>query len=583
MIRKFLSLLLIGLSLTAMAHGQAPQVAGNWPQWRGPNRDGISPETGLLKEWPKEGPPLLWEAEGLGVGVVPVSVAGGRIFTIGERDKEEFAIALNEKDGKEVWRARLGPAAPGLNVMRWLSQRCPTIDGDRAYFVTALGELICLEVSNGKELWRKNYRKDFDGRPGNWGFCDFPLVDGDRLICTPGSKTATLLALNKKTGEILWKCVCPGDDRCTYSTVVVAEIGGIKQYIHQLEKGIVGVAAEDGKFLWRYDKIAAPQGNIHTALLKGDLVFCSCGWGVGCALLRLSRDGDSIKVEEVYRTRHSFDSWLGGSVLIGDHVHTSEGFRIELKTGRLAEQVRRGGRVTMASADGHLYHRVGNNLVSLTAITEEGYVKRSEFKFPTVSKEPQWTTPVIVGGRLYLRDQDTLYCYDIKAKPHSRGPRPPFVPTPQDVVEKMLELADIKRTDTVVDLGCGDGRIVVTAAQKYGCTAKGYDLDKECLRRAMESVQKNQLQKQVQIIDEDIFNVDLGSVDVVMLYLWPTSNVKLIPQLEKMKRGSRIVSHAADMKGIVPDKVITVKSKDDEQERKLYLWTIPLKKEEPPK
>ena len=164
--------------------------------------------------------------------------------------------------------------------------------------------------------------------------------------------------------------------------------------------------------------------------------------------------------------------------------------------------------------------------------------------------------------------------------PPARGPRTPFVPSPQDVVEKMLELAKVKKADLVVDLGCGDGRIVVTAARKYGCKSIGYDLDKECLRKAEESVGKNQLGDQVRIIREDIFNVDLSQVDVVTLYLWPSANEKLIPQLEKMKPGSRIVAHAIAIPGVVPDRVIPFTSQDDGQERKLYLWTLPLKKEQ---
>ena len=215
-------------------------------------------------------------------------------------------------------------------------------------------------------------------------------------------------------------------------------------------------------------------------------------------------------------------------------------------------------------------------LAAVLLVGVTGLDVASQAAGPGTLSRPPAGAGVPAGARL-------LHCEDVSTRPRSRGPRPPFVPTPQDVVDKMLELAAVKQTDTVVDLGCGDGRIVVTAARKYGCQGIGYDLDQECLRLARDRVKASRLGGRVRIIEEDIFHVDLSKADVVTLYLWPTTNVRLLPQLENMKPGARVVSHAADIKGVVPDKVITVKSADDEQERKLYLWTLPLKKEAPPK
>jgi hypothetical protein len=312
-------------------------LAADWPQWRGPERSNASAETDLLREWPKEGPSLLWKAEGLGEGTPSLAVAGGRIFTLGYRAEKEFAIALSEKDGKQLWTTPVGFTVPEMRIMRWLSQRTPTVDGDRLYVITAAGSLICLDTASGKERWRKDYAKDFGAKRGQWGFCDFPLVDGDRLICTPGSGEATLVALHKVTGEVIWKCSVPGEDRSTYSAVIVAEIGGVRQYVNQLEKGVVGVAATDGKLLWRYDRIGARGGNVHTAVVKGDKVFCSCGWGSGCALIQLIPEKQEFKVQEIYAVKHPFDSWLGSSVLIGEHATVpTSGSRSRLRRVSLA-------------------------------------------------------------------------------------------------------------------------------------------------------------------------------------------------------------------------------------------------------
>lgn len=212
---------------------------------------------------------------------------------------------------------------------------------------------------------------------------------------------------------------------------------------------------------------------------------------------------------------------------------------------------------------------------------------------PERSQQPACTFPVLAGGRLYLRDQEILLCYDLRADRPAVPPAPEklpaekqgrlpdavFIPSPQDVVEKMLELAKVKKEDVVVDLGCGDGRIPVTAAKQYGCKAIGYDLDEECIKLALARVKDNKVEDLVRIVHEDVFKVDLSNADVVTLFLLPQLNAKLIPQLEKMKPGARIVSHAFDMKGVMPDKVVAYTSKEDDVERKLYLWTLPLKRE----
>jgi outer membrane protein assembly factor BamB len=556
------------------------RAPGQWHQWRGPGRSNVSRETGLLGEWPKAGPPLAWRADGLGEGAPSVAVSGGRVFVLGYRDDEEFLTALQAKDGKRLWSQPIGPAAKEWSSMRYLSQRTPTVDDEQVYAFTARGELICLNVATGDERWRKDYVKDFAGKPGLWGYCDFPLVDDDKLICTPGAKEATVVALRKDTGKVIWQCAVPGAKRGTYGGIVAANIAGVRQFVHQLEHSVVGIGASDGKLLWQFSPFGDERGNVHTPIIHGDHVFVSCGWGVGCALLKIVRAKDGFRVETLYRSKTLLDSWLGSSVLLGDHVHTAEGLCIELKSGTLARRLgmRRG---TLVGAEGALYHRSGDNVLTLTQVTAKGeYVAKGDFRAPLHSTEPAWTFPVIAGRRLYLRNHDVLLCYDLAEKsPRRRGPDAIFVPTPQDVVEKMLELAEVKKEDFVADLGCGDGRIVVTAAKKYGCRAVGRDLDPECVRMSKAAVTEAGVGGLVRIEHADLFDMDLSEASVATLYLGSKLNVKLIPQLEKMKPGSRIVSHAFDIPGIKPDKVISYVSREDEIARTLYLWTIPLKKE----
>lgn len=473
--------------------------------------------------------------------------------------------------------------------MRWLLQRTPTVDGDRVYIFTARGELVCLATADGKEHWRKDYVKDFGGRRPSFGYVDYPLVDGDKLICTPGGSTATMIALNKKSGELLWKCGVLQSSAAAYGAVVVTEVGGIRQYVNFFNNGVVGVST-DGKLLWLYDGLTNGTANAYTPVVRGDRVFLGSGYGTGYAQLKLVPDGAGIKVEEVYRIRKNLQPWLSSVILVGDRVTLCVSgaggvTSVDFETGKAIWEAGRalplGGQAALAYADGHAYFHVANGKVMLVELGAEGAVKKGEFTPPRApGSEPTWTFPVIAGGRLYIRDQDWLFCYDLREKkPRRRGPDVIFVPTPQDVVEKMLELAKVTKDDVVSDLGCGDGRIVVTASKNYGCKSIGYDLDQECIRLSLENVKKAGVDKLVRIEHSDVLEVDLSKVTVVTLYLGPVLNAKLIPQLERMKPGSRIISHAFDMPGVKPDRVISFTSSEDDITRKLYLWTIPLKKD----
>jgi outer membrane protein assembly factor BamB/precorrin-6B methylase 2 len=607
-------------TLYAISEGAVPAAGASsrpstaaladWPQWRGPERTNIAKDTGLLAEWPKDGPLLMWKVEGLGEGVPSVAVAGGRVFTLGYRDgsdgQAEYLTAWATANGKLLWRSRVGPAVPEQKNMRWLSQRTPTVDDDRVYAVTARGEIVCFSTADGMERWRKDYKADFGGKQNGWGYCDYPLVDGNRLICSPGGKDASVVALDKTTGELLWKCAVPGYERSTYSAAVVAEIDGVRQYIQQFDGGVFGVGT-DGALLWHSNaiRLRALVGNVHTALVRDNEVFLSAGWGTGQGLIRLKRQGEKFSVDEIYRdTAMSFGSWIGNSSRLGDFIYTNNGQCIEWKTGKLAwrsDQFK--SRVSMVVAEDRLYFRLGDGTVVLAEANPQKYVERGRFKTFQTSSEPTWTSPVIAGGRLYLRDQDQLLCYDIRQDRHGplepvpatlpsvassasrpatrpagehRGIDAVFVPTPQDVVEKMLELAEVTKDDVVCDLGCGDGRIIVTAAKKYGSRGVGVDLDPDCVRLSRDAARREGVADRVEVAQKDIFTVDLSKTTVVTLYLGRDVNRRLLPQLRQLPKGARVVSHIFDIEGCKPDKVVEFMSAEDGAKHTLYLWTTPL-------
>jgi outer membrane protein assembly factor BamB len=576
----------IALALSALACLPLAAAADDWPQWRGPGRANVSAETGLLKEWPAAGPPLVWKVEGLGHGVASVAVAGGRLFTLGYRGPDEFAVTVDVKEGRKLWEARVGPSVAENSVMRWLSQRTPTVDGDRLYVFTVSGELICLETATGREVWRKHYVDDLGGRRGVFGYCDYPLVDGDRLICTPGGPKSTVVALDKKTGAAVWATLLPGAPVASYGSVTLAEIGGVRQYVHMLGNGLFGLAAADGKLLWAYASNRRALYHTYAPVVTGDRILYAVDAGYG--LLKLSRAGGDFRAEEAYfRDTQRFQPWLGSTVLAGRHVYLCAALGmplcVELETGHVAWDRQRVGTgyACLTCADGHLYLRYGNGLVILAEATPAGYKQTSSFTIPRTTTDPGSTFPVISDGKLFLRDHDTLLCYDVadrKAR-HARGSEPIFVPTPHDVVDKMLELAHVTKDDVVYDLGSGDGRIVVAAAQKYGCRAVGYEIDTECVKLARASIVAERVEGLARIVDEDLFQADLSRATVVTLYLGTATNEKLLPNLKKMRPGSRIVSHAFDIRGVKPEHVTSVVSEEDGLEHKLFVWTTPLTKD----
>jgi outer membrane protein assembly factor BamB len=404
-------------SLALLSSAAPPDGSGDWPQWRGPDRTGVARETGLLKSWPPDGPRLVWKARGLGGGHSTPSIAGGRIFGMSYRGEEEVVWALDAASGKELWSTRIARANFSIGQQAHAgSNSTPTVDGDRLYGLGISGDLVCLQVSDGKLLWTKNLVKEFGGRVPGWGYSESPLIDGEKVIATPGGRSATLVALNKQNGDVLWNAQVPGGSDAQYASAITADVAGQREVIQFLRGGVVGVAASDGKFLWRYQNPANGTANCATPIYRDSLVFAASGYGTGGGLARLTSSPTGVTATEVYFTRR-MQNHHGGVVLVGDSLYGFDGSNLtclNFKTGDVAWSDRSVGKGSLVCADGYLYVRSERGAVALVEATPAGYVEKGRFEQPDRSGEPAWSHPVVAGGRLYLRDQDLLLCYAVK-------------------------------------------------------------------------------------------------------------------------------------------------------------------------
>ena len=410
----------------ATSIGAAPG-SFDWPQWQGRDRDAISKEGGLLQAWPKGGPPLAWKAKDLGGGYSAPSVAAGRIFGMSNRDGNEVVWALAEADGKPLWVSPLGPAF----VQRVPQGKegpggTPTVDGDHLYVIGNGGNLACLQVDDGKILWEKSLTRDFGGRIPAWSYRESPLIDGDKLICTPGGAGATLVALDKSTGNTIWKSAVPGTG-AAYASAIAIDFEGVRQYVQLAQKTLFGVAADDGKFLWRYNKPANNNGiNCSTPIYQDGYVFAASAYGAGGGLVKLSKTPDGgIKADEVYFTK-KMQNHHGGMIVVDGYLYGANGGNgggallcLDFKTGKVQWDQRlenRAPKGSIALADGRLYYRTENGTTLLVEPNPKQYVELGRFQQPDRSDAPAWPHPVIANGKLYLRDQDVLLCYDVRAK-----------------------------------------------------------------------------------------------------------------------------------------------------------------------
>jgi len=408
---KALALLLVA--------GLGSLAADDWPQWRGPNRDAISKESGLLKEWPASGPRLVWKAAGLGSGYSTVAVVGERIYTTGDRPDANYLVALNRADGKILWSAKLGgkAGAPGWGGFAG-PRATPTVDGDLVFAVDQWGEMACFNAGDGKELWRKNFTTDFGGARPEWGFSESPLVDGDRVMVTPGGSRGAIVALDKKTGAMIWQSR-EFTDAAHYSSLILVNWGGVRQVIQLTADSVAGVAVADGKLLWR----AVRKGRtavIPTPIFDSGLVYVTSGYGVGCNLFKVTEAGGKFSVEQLYENK-VMQNHHGGAIKIGDYVYGHSDGRgwtcQDFKTGEVKWQEKsKLGKGSLVFADGRFYLRQEDKqgTVALIEASPEGYKELGRFDQPDRSSKNSWPHPVVAGGRLYLRDQDILLCYDVK-------------------------------------------------------------------------------------------------------------------------------------------------------------------------
>jgi len=420
-------------ALLASFLAAAVGFAADWPQYRGPNRDDVSSETGLRQSWPKEGPKRLWISREIGVGYSGPAVVGDRIFITGGRDDREFLIALDAESGEERWATPIGP------TFRWKGNSwsagpsaTPTVDGERVFALGGNGDLVAADRSTGKELWRTNLPKDHDARVNpigggpkdlGWGFTFAPLVDGDKLICCLGGPKGLLAALDKSTGKLIWRSAGI-TDQAAYTSPMAFEVGGERQFVALTNQGLHGVSAKDGKSLWSH-KRKQPYGTevINSPIVKDGQIFTTVQAGNGASeLVSVKKDGDSFQVEVAYSNKNLLNHH-GNVIRVCDHLYGyGQGWTcLELKSGEATWTNRTLGSGSATWADGRLYCLTeSDGTVALIEATPESWTERGRFRLPEASKlrQPQgklWTPPVVSNGLLLLRDQELLFAYDVRA------------------------------------------------------------------------------------------------------------------------------------------------------------------------
>ena len=407
--------------------------AEDWLQWRGSGRANLSSETGLYDQWGDDGPPLAWMADGLGAGYASVTVKGDRIYTTGNFDDSQSAIAIDANDGKIVWKKAITEGAPKHGYEG--SRTTPTIDGDRLYLVSSDGKIVCLNRESGDEIWSRNF-SDWGGKMmSGWGFSESPLVDGDWVLCTPGGPDGMVVALDKISGKQVWATKLPeyGDeegvnsknirDGAGYASIVTSNGAGVKQYVQLVGRGLIGIRAKDGKLLWRYVRVSNGTANIPTAVVDGDLVFTSTAYNTGAACLKLVANGDGVTAEEVYwLDSKQFQNKHGGMTLVNGYIYAGHGngsglpICLNMKTGEVAwgpERSEGKGETSLIYADGRIIMRRQDGVVILLEATPEAYREIGTFE-PAYREGKTWAHPTIANGKLYLREQGKLMCYRLK-------------------------------------------------------------------------------------------------------------------------------------------------------------------------
>jgi outer membrane protein assembly factor BamB len=408
------SMILVAVVALAGLAGAQPVSLNDWPQWRGPNRDGVSTEKGLLQQWPQSGPARVWVISGLGGGYGALAISGDRVFVQGLVNRNSIVSVVNRADGKPLWSKAIGGASdndrgPGPRAT-------PTVDGDRVYVLSENGDLMCLKVQDGTQVWQRNILKEFGGHNIGWLISESPLVDGDHVIVTPGGRGAGMVALNKMTGATVWTTKELSDE-AGYSSPIVADVQGVRTIMTLTGEAGVGVRASDGKLMWRHTKPANRTANVATPIFYDNKVFYTSNYDTGAALLGLTAKNGEVAAAEIYFTRE-MQNHHGGVVLVDGYLY---GYNnsiltcLEFATGKMMWRNRSVGKGAVTYADGRLYLLGENQTVGLADASASGYTERGRFRIDDQGW-PTWAHPVVSGGRLYIRNQGTLTSYDVRAR-----------------------------------------------------------------------------------------------------------------------------------------------------------------------
>ncbi|MEI8211831.1 MAG: PQQ-binding-like beta-propeller repeat protein [Planctomycetota bacterium] len=424
------------------------RVSGqDWPTFRGAQRTAVATDKNLLRSWPEQGPKLVWETAGAGRGYSSVAVAGDQLYTLGDalstkNDEEEYLTAYDRKTGKQLWATKTGPAWKEMEPDWHNSRSTPTVDGSMVYVITPKGVLVACNTADGKEVWRKDLAGELGGKKDDpWGYSESVLIDGKHLICTPGGDKATMVALDKTNGNVVWKTSRSGDIGAGHSSIVISEIGELRVYVQTTGSGALGVNAKDGKLLWSYP-IEKTTAVIPTPIIRDDLVFFTAGYGRGGALLKQVPDGKgSVKVQEIYGLNPKLDNRHGGVVLIGDYIYGDSDdrgnpFCAELMTGDIKWKGRGPGKGSTVVVGGGemLYMQFQDGEIALVQADPSKYTVVSHFKIPGSGKRPSWAHPSIADGKLYVRSQDQIFCYDITSPIVASGQKTSPVASPKELL-----------------------------------------------------------------------------------------------------------------------------------------------------
>jgi outer membrane protein assembly factor BamB len=396
----------------------SPQtLAACWPCFHGPKGDNISPEIGLLKKWPKEGPKLLRTCKGIGEGFGSPSIAAGLIYVSGTVDDKATITAL-DLDGNIQWQVPAGDTWTGNYPG---TRGTPTIDGERLYHESPMGQVVCLNAKTGKEIWRVDILKEFDAKNITWGLAESVLIDGDRVICSPGGKKASVVALDKNTGKTVWAAKSTGE-LANYATPVLAEYQGLRMVLTMIQKALIGVNADNGDLLFRHKHETRFDINATSPILHDGRIFITSGYGSGSEMLKLTVDGKKASVERVWQSK-DLDNHHGGVILLDDYLygaaHQSEGGRwicLAWSDGATKYADKGVGKGSLTCADGMLYCWSEQGRVGLVSATPQKYDLISSFTVAKGGDGPTWAHPVVCGGRLYLRHGNMLHVYDVRTE-----------------------------------------------------------------------------------------------------------------------------------------------------------------------